>query len=156
MSGAGRSRGGAPRLAGLFPSRTGSPARTPFVFLVVVLLGSGLISLLLLNSALNQGSFELSKLQKKTEELTDERQALQQEVDSYSAPGALERRARELGMVPGGNPAFLEPDGTVRGKPNEATGGASVLIAPVPSYLSPSDPFAPSAPPGRPDKAASP
>ncbi|UNO42579.1 septum formation initiator family protein [Streptomyces sp. MST-110588] len=123
MSGPGRTRGGAGRLTGLLHSGRGTAARTPFVLLVVVLLGSGLITLLLLNSSLNQGSFELSRLEKKTNELTDERQALQQEVDAYSAPGALEERARRLGMVPGGNPAFLEPDGTVRGKPSRVVFG---------------------------------
>ncbi|MFD7103303.1 MULTISPECIES: septum formation initiator family protein [Streptomyces] len=127
MSAQGRPRGRQGRLSALFPSGAGTAARTPFVLLVVVLLGSGLISLLLLNSALNQGSFELSKLEKKTDELTDEQQALQQEVDSYSAPGGLERRARELGMVPGGTPAFLNPDGTVRGKPSEATSGPAPM-----------------------------
>ncbi|MEU8680200.1 septum formation initiator family protein [Streptomyces sp. NPDC048611] len=116
-------RGGQKRLAALLPSGAGgrgTAARTPFVLLIVVLLGSGLITLLLLNSALNQGSFELSKLEKRTEELTDEQQALQQDVDAYSAPGALERRARKLGMVPGGSPAFLLPDGTVRGRTSVA------------------------------------
>ncbi|MFG2866446.1 septum formation initiator family protein [Streptomyces sp. NPDC048338] len=102
------------------PSGPSTAARTPFVLLVVVLLGGGLITLLLLNSALNQGSFKLSELKKKTTELTDEEQALQRDVDDYSAPDALERRARELGMVPGGSPAFLDPDGTVRGEPSEA------------------------------------
>ncbi|MFD8384435.1 septum formation initiator family protein [Streptomyces sp. NPDC059679] len=105
--------------------------RTPFVLLVVVLLGSGLIALLLLNSSLNQGSFELSRLEKQTDELSDERQALQQEVDRLSAPDALERRARELGMVPGGSPAFLNPDGSVSGAPAPAaSGGPSVYRAP--------------------------
>ncbi|MFJ7188592.1 FtsB family cell division protein [Streptomyces bacillaris] len=115
-------KGRAGRLARMLPS-TGpsSAARTPFVLLVVLLLGGGLITLLLLNSALNEGSFRLSKLKRETTELTDEQQALQRDVDSYSQPGALERRARELGMVPGGSPAFLNPDGTVRGVPTTAT-----------------------------------
>ncbi|WP_030616746.1 hypothetical protein [Streptomyces sclerotialus] len=130
MTGPGRLRGtGGGRLAALVPSGTSTAARTPFVLLVVVLLGSGLITLLLLNSALNQGSFELSRLEKQTTELTDEQQALQQEVDGYSAPGSLEKRARGLGMVPGGNPAFLNPDGTVRGVPGVATGQPSPMGA---------------------------
>ncbi|MEU8869679.1 septum formation initiator family protein [Streptomyces javensis] len=111
--------------------------RTPFVLLVVVLLGSGLIALLLLNSSLNQGSFELTRLEKQTKELTDERQALQQDVDKLSAPAELERRARELGMVPGGTPAFLNPDGSVSGVPAPATGQPSVLGGPG-RMLSPS------------------
>ncbi|MFI5526024.1 septum formation initiator family protein [Streptomyces platensis] len=134
-------RGGQKRLAALFPSgpgARGTAARTPFVLLVVVLLGSGLITLLLLNSALNQGSFELSKLEKQTEELTDEQQALQQDVDAYSAPGALEQRARKLGMVPGGTPVFLLPDGTVRGRPSVAgPEGAPLSSSAEPSPLGP-------------------
>ncbi|MGW6714757.1 FtsB family cell division protein [Streptomyces globisporus] len=132
-------KGRAARLARLMPSTGPSTAaRTPFVLLVVLLLGGGLITLLLLNSALNEGSFRLSELKRDTTELTDEQQALQRDVDSRSQPDALEKRARELGMVPGGSPAFLNPDGTVRGKPAEAT-------APPPSP-SPSLTSSPSAP----------
>ncbi|MEU9145324.1 hypothetical protein [Streptomyces sp. NPDC048349] len=87
----------------------------PFVLLVVALLAGGLISLLLLNSALNEGSFQLSRLKKETTALTDEEQALQRDVDGYSAPDALQRRAQELGLVPGGSPVFIGPDGTVAG-----------------------------------------
>lgn len=110
------------RLARLVPAGASTAARAPFVLLVVLILGAGLLGLLLLNAAVNQGSFRLSKLEKQTDELTDEQQSLQQEVDSYSAPGALEKRARDLGLVPGGTPAFLEHDGTVKGHPEEATG----------------------------------
>ncbi|MFE9728240.1 septum formation initiator family protein [Streptomyces sp. NPDC005794] len=125
-------KGRAGRLARLMPSGPSTAARTPFVLLVVLLLAGGLISLLLLNSALNEGSFRLSKLERETTELTDEQQALQRDVDSYSEPDALERRARELGMVPGGSPAFLDPDGTVRGVPERATAQPSPTAAPEP------------------------
>ena len=113
-------RGRAARLARLLPAGSGTAARTPFVLLVVVLLGGGLISLLVLNSALSAGSFQLDDLQKDTKSLTDEEQALQRDVDAYAAPDALQRRARELGMVPGGDPAFLNPDGSVKGVPGAA------------------------------------
>ncbi|MGW2299467.1 FtsB family cell division protein [Streptomyces sp. NPDC001809] len=123
-------KGRAARLGRLMPSGPSSAARTPFVLLVVVLLGGGLISLLLLNSALNQGSFQLNELKDRTTELTDEEQALQRDVDDYAAPDALERRARELGMVPGGSPAFLGPDGKVLGEPSRA---AAPKPTPTPS-----------------------
>ncbi|MFF7032518.1 FtsB family cell division protein [Streptomyces griseus] len=127
-------KGRAARLARLMPSTGPSTAaRTPFVLLVVLLLGGGLITLLLLNSALNEGSFRLSELKRDTTELTDEQQALQRDVDSRSQPDALEKRARELGMVPGGSPAFLNPDGTVRGDPAEATAPPSPSPSPSPS-----------------------
>ncbi|MER6376110.1 septum formation initiator family protein [Streptomyces mirabilis] len=113
-------RGRAARLARLLPAGGGQAARTPFVLLVVLLLGGGLIGLLVLNSALSEGSFHLDDLQRDTKSLTDEEQALQRDVDTYSAPDALQRRARELGMVPGGDPAFLNPDGSVKGVPGTA------------------------------------
>lgn len=106
----------APRRPGAQPA-----ARSPFVLLIVLLLAGGLFGLLLLNSAVVKDSFKLDDLQKQTKQLTDEEQALQQDVDEYSAPDELDKRARELGMVPGGNPAFLSPDGKVKGSPDVAT-----------------------------------
>ncbi|MFY1676503.1 MULTISPECIES: FtsB family cell division protein [unclassified Streptomyces] len=117
--------GGAARLR---PPGGARAARTPFILLVVVLLGGGLIGLLLLNSALSAGSFRLDELKRETRSLSDEEQALQRDVDAHSAPEALERRARELGMVPGTDPAFLEPDGTVRGVPVPAPDVAPPLV----------------------------
>ncbi|MET7474498.1 septum formation initiator family protein [Streptomyces sp. NPDC005648] len=121
-------RGRAARLARLFPGPQGrgQAARTPFVLLVVLLLGGGLIGLLVLNSALSEGSFKMDDLQKDTKNLTDEEQALQRDIDAYSAPQALQRRAHELGMVPGGDPAFLNPDGTVKGVPSAAAQQSAV------------------------------
>ncbi|MGV9556040.1 septum formation initiator family protein [Streptomyces sp. NPDC003522] len=139
-----RLRGRAARLARLFPARPRQAARTPFVLLVVLLLGGGLICLLVLNSALSEGSFEKDDLQKDTKNLTDEEQALQRDIDSYSAPDALQRRARELGMVPGGDPAFLDPDGTVKGVPSAAP------RAPAQSPLAARPPEAVATPPALP------
>ncbi|MEV8564243.1 hypothetical protein AB0436_01385 [Streptomyces sp. NPDC051322] len=123
-------KGRAARLARLLPARPSRAARTPFVLLVVLLLGGGLIGLLMLNSALNAGSFQLSKYEKRNTELTDEEQALQRDVDDRSAPGALAKRAGELGMVPGGGPVFLNPDGTVRGVPAQVTAEPARAFAP--------------------------
>ncbi|MGW3214593.1 FtsB family cell division protein [Streptomyces parvus] len=149
-------KGRAARLARLMPSTGPSTAaRTPFVLLVVLLLGGGLITLLLLNSALNEGSFRLSELKRDTTELTDEQQALQRDVDSRSQPDALEKRARELGMVPGGSPAFLNPDGTVRGKPTEAT-APPPSPSPTPSPSASPDADAPAAGPSASGTSADP
>ncbi|WP_406161266.1 septum formation initiator family protein [Streptomyces sp. NBC_01005] len=145
---AGQLKGRAARLVRLMPAGPSNAARTPFVLLVVVLLGGGLITLLVLNSALNEGSFRLSELKKRTTELTDEQQALQRDVDNFSKPDALERRARELGMVPGGSPAFLNPDGTVRGVPAETT--AEPVPPPQPKSSAPAAPPAAGPRPGAP------
>ncbi|MFF7444960.1 MULTISPECIES: septum formation initiator family protein [unclassified Streptomyces] len=132
-------KGRAARLARLFPTAGGGgqAARTPFVLLVVLLLGGGLIGLLVLNSALSEGSFKLDDLERETKSLTDQEQALQRDIDSYSAPDALQRRARELGMVPGGDPAFLDPDGTVKGVPGAATQQAYTQVVPPPEAVVP-------------------
>ena len=131
-------RGRAARLARMFPAGRRQAARTPFVLLVVLLLGGGLIGLLVLNSALSAGAFQRDDLQRDTKNLTDEEQALQRDIDAYSAPDALQRRARELGMVPGGDPVFLAPDGTVKGVPSPAQ-------APAPLAGAPAVPLAPEA-----------
>ncbi|MCX5196788.1 hypothetical protein OOK31_23325 [Streptomyces sp. NBC_00249] len=145
-------RGQAARLVrgGRGPSAgAGQAARMPFVLLVVALLGGGLISLLLLNSALNQGSFQLTKLKKETTALTDEEQALQRDVDGYSAPDALQRRAHELGLVPGGSPVFVGPDGKVAGavstaeappSPPAVSVGPAAVPSPVPGGTPPPTP----------------
>ncbi|MCC9312094.1 septum formation initiator family protein [Kitasatospora sp. RB6PN24] len=142
--------------------------RTPFVVLVVVLLALGLLGLLMLNTTLNENSFELAKLQKQTSTLTDQQQALQQEIDRRAAPDALESAARRLGMVPGGDPAFLLDSGKVIGSPGPAKDSPPVKrsddglwpgtgqppsdqsdqpVAPAPSP-------APAGPPAAPDPAA--
>lgn len=123
------------------PRPGGQAARMPFVLLVVALLAGGLISLLLLNSALNEGSFHLSRLKKETTAVTDEEQALQRDVDAYSAPDALQRRARELGLVPGGSPVFIGPDGTITGSAAPAEPPAPP-VAPSPSAPAPVSPSA--------------
>ncbi|MFH8804691.1 septum formation initiator family protein [Streptomyces sp. NPDC017936] len=144
-------KGRAARLARLFPAGPRRAARTPFVLLVVLLLGGGLIGLLVLNSALSEGAFKMDDLQKDTKNLTDEEQALQRDIDSYSAPDALQRRARELGMVPGGDPAFLAPDGTVKGVPSAA---AERSAADVPMAVRPPEALATGLPPATPAPGA--
>lgn len=53
-----------------------------------------------------------------------------------------------LGMVPGGSPAFLLPDGTVRGRTSAALSeGAPLSTSAEPSLLSATGHTAPSAPP---------
>ncbi|GGY80872.1 hypothetical protein [Streptomyces avidinii] len=159
------------RALGARPARPrpgGQAARMPFVLLVVALLGGGLISLLLLNSALNEGSFQLTKLKKETTALTDEEQALQRDVDAHSAPDALQRRAHELGLVPGGSPVFIGPDGRIAGSAAPAEAPPSPTPTPSAAAGSPAAPAsgpsgapaasapAPAAAPGQPVPSAAP
>lgn len=103
------------------PDRVAATGRTPFVLLVVALLGGGLVALLVLNVALAQDSHRLHDLQKRTSMLAEQKGDLQREVAMQSAPGELAKRAEELGMVPAGQPAYLDVStGKVRGKPKPA------------------------------------
>ncbi|MEU1288557.1 hypothetical protein [Kitasatospora sp. NPDC005856] len=131
--------------------------------LIVVLLAAGLLGLLALNTALNEGSFELSRLQKQTTVATDEQQSLQHEIDKSSAPDALARRAAELGMVPAGGMAFLDvPNGgKVVGTPGPAQDSPPVkrsTAEPWPTKAQPGAGPSPAAPQpgGAPSPAAPP
>jgi hypothetical protein len=94
------------------------PDRSRAVFAVscLLLLVGGMVALLLINTALAQGSFRLHDLQGATQQLGDTEQALRQDVDRQGAPERLARRAKALGMVPAGPSAFIRlSDGRVIG-----------------------------------------
>ncbi|WP_211239601.1 hypothetical protein [Jiangella gansuensis] len=95
------------------PVRSSKAPRAPFVVLVLLVLGVGLIGLLVLNTSLQQGSFELGELQSRTDELRDRQAQLAEEVAERSAPGALAEQAARMGMVPAEEPPrFLELPGS--------------------------------------------
>ena len=90
--------------------------------LSVGLLGLGLLVLLLLNISIGKGAFALTELQRQQRQLTENRQALAEQVEAVSAPQKLAAKARKLGMVPAPNTAFVRlPDGTLQGTPVMAT-----------------------------------
>jgi hypothetical protein len=88
--------------------RKNSP-RTPFVLLIVGLLGFGLLALLLLNTAAAQGAFRLNALQTQSSSLGDQEQAYAQQAAKLADPANLAASAAKLGMGPGGPPRFLVP-----------------------------------------------
>jgi len=81
------------------PGVAGQESRTRFVFLVLGLLAGALISLLLINTVLATGSYQITALQKANVQLAQQRQALQAQIASEQTPAVLYRRARQLGMV---------------------------------------------------------
>jgi hypothetical protein len=112
----------------------------PFAVLVLAVLGVGLILLLMINTALDQGAFALQTAQQRGTQLTDEEQQLQLQLSATTAPGALASEAAALGMVPNPQPAFLNPaNGTVLGSPTPApttakpTPSPSASVTPSPS-----------------------
>jgi hypothetical protein len=86
--------------------------RTPFVLLVVGLLGGALVSLLLLNTVLAKDAFSLTALQRGNKQLTQQQQALEEQIASADSPAALAAKARKLGMVPASTPRFVTVNGT--------------------------------------------
>lgn len=90
--------------------------RTAVVVLALLLLGVGLLTLLLINTALAQGSFRLHDLQATSDRLADQEQALHESIDAAAAPQRLAEQARALGMVPSQSAAFVRlSDGAVLG-----------------------------------------
>ena len=90
--------------------RTGAP-RAPFVVLVLLVLGVGLVGLLLLNTNLQQSSFELRDLEQETRLLRDRHAELTRQVAELAAPEELASRADALGMVPAQERQYLVLDG---------------------------------------------
>ncbi len=73
-------------------------SRTPFILLVLALLGGGLVCLLVINTTLAAASFRISNLQKENTEATQRVQELQQQVSTDRSANSIEQRALRLGM----------------------------------------------------------
>jgi hypothetical protein len=74
-------------------------ARTPFIVFVTALLGGGLICLLVINTILATGSYQITSLQQAQAARAQQVAALKQQVAEDSAPSVIAKRARQLGMV---------------------------------------------------------
>ncbi|MFY9807165.1 MAG: septum formation initiator [Pseudonocardiaceae bacterium] len=114
-------------------------SRTPFVMLLMALLGMALVATLWLSTAATADSYHLDSARKDARNLTERSEALSRAVATLETAPELARRARELGMVPAGDPARLlvRPDGAVVlvGQPRRAAATApppAPSIAPVP------------------------
>jgi hypothetical protein len=85
------------------PTGAGAPsaaiARTPFIVFVTALLGGGLICLLVINTILATGSYQITSLQQAQTARAQQVQVLKQQVAEESAPSVIAKRARQLGMV---------------------------------------------------------
>lgn len=137
-----RTESPARRVLRLVPQRRSQAARTPFAVVLVVVLGSGLLGLLLLNTMVAQGSFTLHDLAKQSRDLQQREQVLAGQVQALQAPDQLATAATKLGMVPGGPPAFLRlSDGRVLGRPapgqplTPPTPAATVAAAAAPAKV---------------------
>jgi hypothetical protein len=73
-------------------------SRTPFILLVLGLLGSGLVCLLVINTTLAAASFRISALQQGNTQASQRVEELQQQVAAEQSPASVEQRALKLGL----------------------------------------------------------
>ena len=128
-------RGPAPTSLQVLPTTSARTGNGAFAAVCIALLTAGLITLLLLNTALAQGSLALGELQRESVRLSDTAGNLQEEVDRASATGALARSAAGIGMVRMGTRGYIDlSTGTVSGKPEPATreNAFSIVTSPTP------------------------
>lgn len=95
-----------PRLT-IVPKVAAHTPRIPFVLLVVTVLGLGLVGLLLLNTGLQRGAYQVTDLRQTSADLTLRQQNLRVQVADLQQPQKLAERALHLGMVRNDSPAFL-------------------------------------------------
>ena len=94
----------------------GKASNLPFVLLCSFVLAAGLLVVLVLNMQLSAGSYEMDKLQKRSDVAADTAAKLREDLAAESATGKLAQRATDLGMVPGTAAMFLSlPDGKILG-----------------------------------------
>lgn len=146
-------------------TRTGVMSNGMFAMAALAVLSIGLLSLLVLNTALAKGSFRAHELRVQKADLAQREQLLRTQIETASSPVTLYKRATDLGMVESVNPAFIRladgkilgvayPAGTlidpVTGQPAE--GDTAVIDPSVPTDAA--DPAATTAPTTQPQAPA--
>lgn len=79
-----------------------------FVIAISSIFITGLLALLIINTALAQDAFKLQQLKQQATVLADQREAILRQVAEKSSPENLAASATKLGMVGSTNPRFLD------------------------------------------------
>jgi hypothetical protein len=120
----------------VLPTRIQTSGNGSFATLCVTLLTLGLIGLLLLNTALADGSLTVGALKKESGQLTDRAGALNETITRASSSPALAAKAASLGMVRAGERGYIDlGKGVVKGSPQPATRllAVPIVLAPAPA-----------------------
>lgn len=126
------------------PAAIRQPGNGVFAVLCMVLLTAGLVALLMMNTALASGIYQVKHLQAQSGTLTDTQEQLTQVVDDLRSPRTLAGKAQALGMVPAKSMAFIRlSDGAVIGVAQPAKDDQRLTLV-----------TAPAPPPPAPDPAA--
>ena len=109
----------------------------PFTMLCTLIVVATLAALLYLNIQMSDTSYEITRLQGQSQRLTEEGQALAQTNERLGTPQELARQAREIGMVPVSDPAYIDLDtGEIIGEANPAAQtGVNPELAKVPERV---------------------
>jgi hypothetical protein len=103
-------------------------SRASFVLMMMGLLVAGVAVTLWLSTQAIADSYRLEQLRGFNAKQVEQAEQLQREVTKEESASSLAQKARDLGMVPGGDPAriLVGPDGstTVVGQPKKAHGTA--------------------------------
>jgi cell division protein FtsL len=83
-----------------------------FVIAISSIFITGLLALLIINTALAQDAFKLQQLKQQATALTDQREAILRQVAEKASPENLAASAAKLGMVASTNPRFLDLSAT--------------------------------------------
>jgi len=83
-------------------------AQRTFAIFIATIFTAGLLTLLVVNTALAKDAFLLKQLKQEAQSLTDQREAILRQVAQKSSPEKLAKQASELGMIASTNPKFLD------------------------------------------------
>ncbi len=98
------------------PARQGELGRLPFILILAGVLVAGLVGLLMLQTKVQEQSFQVRQLQGNATELLYKQAQLQALVEQKATPAEIAREATALGMVPNPYAVYIDVrTGTVTG-----------------------------------------
>ncbi|TWP35190.1 hypothetical protein [Leekyejoonella antrihumi] len=123
-----------PRLRVVQPADTHATEGVGFVVACLLLLVSGLVVLLLLNTVRAQQSFTMDRLQAQSNTLSDTQQELQSDLDNVSAPQQLALKAQSLGLRPASKIRYVrKSDGKVLGVAKDSSQAGPFTVGTLPT-----------------------
>ncbi|ATG55324.1 hypothetical protein CFK41_11525 [Brachybacterium ginsengisoli] len=121
----------------------------PFTLLCTLIVVATLAALLYMNIQMSGTSYEITRLENQSQRLAEEGQSLAETNERMGTPQELARQAREIGMVPVSDPAYIDldtgkiigetsPAAQTEGNPELAEVPEKVAVPPAQIYDEPS------------------
>lgn len=90
------------------PSRQSGLGRLPFMLILAGVLVVGLVGLLMLQTRVQEQSFEVRQLQTQATDLSYRQAKLEAQVQQKATPAEIARQATALGMVPNPHAVYID------------------------------------------------